>query len=180
MIHDVKHLAMFLGLLLGVAGCGYRLGSATSPPAGITTVAIPSFINRSYEPGIEGAFTDAARSELLRRGVVKVVASDADAELHGEVLSFEARPSALRAIEGGGGKSIPARYRTHVVVRVTLVVPETGEILWEDQLSADAAFDASGAEGFEGITRKANQDTVLRQIATDIMREAAERMLADF
>ena len=174
----MKRLAIVLALMS--AACGYRLGSATSPPSGISTVAIPTFINRTYEPGIEGAFTDAARSELLRRGVVQVVAAEGDAQLLGEVLSFEARPSALRAIEGGGGKSIPARYRTHVVVRVSLVVPETGEILWEDRLSADAAFDAAGAEGFEGITRKGSQDTVLRQIAADIMREATERMLADF
>ena len=66
------------------------------------------------------------------------------------------------------------------MVQVSLVATETGEVLWEDRLSGDADFDAEGAEGFEALARKANQDTALSQIAGAIMREAIERMLADF
>lgn len=173
--------ALLLALFaLTAAGCGYKLGTGTSAPQGVKSISIPTFANRTYEPGVDGAFTDAARSELLRRGVVKIVPDHGDAELLGEVISFDTRPSALSALDAGGGKLIPRRYRAHAVVRVSLVVPETGEILWEDKLSADADFDAGGAEGFEAITRKASQDTVLRNIAAEIMREAAARMLADF
>ena len=168
-----------VGLAVGW-GCGYKLGPPVAAPGGVRTVAVPAFLNRTNELGVERAFTSAARAELLRRRVVKIVPHGGEAELIGEVTSFRAVPAAPVGIPGGGAKLIPRRYHAFASVRIQLVARRTGEVLWEDHLSANADFPAGGAEGFEGVTQKTNQDAVLISIADRIMREATARLFADF
>lgn len=151
-----------------------------APPLGVSSVSVPVFTNKTFEPGVERIFTEVARAELLRRNVVKVLSDGGDALFMGRVVGYSAAPSGLSALSGGGGKLVPHRYRATATVEVKLVARSTGEVLWKDLLVGASNFEGGGAEGFEGITRKANQDTALRVIAQQVMREAVDRMLADF
>lgn len=174
-----------LALALFLPACGYSLRGEIAPPGNVRSVMVPTFTNATYEPGLELAFTERARSEFLKGKGVRVVLdrADADAVVSGEVLSFRAVPTVL--VEPGGAfagsRLLPRRYRAIVEVRVRLVSIETGEILWEDRLEGTEEYDAGQApEGFEPLAREAQQQGAIRALAEDLMREAYDRMMADF
>jgi outer membrane lipopolysaccharide assembly protein LptE/RlpB len=81
-----------LAALLVLAGCGYHVaGRATQIPAGVQTIAVPAFVNRTPDYRIEQRLTDAVEHEFLARTRYRIVArpESADAVLHGEVSSIE-------------------------------------------------------------------------------------------
>ena len=90
-------LGLSLGLWLGLSGpgCGYRLVRYDEPRPGLSSVAIRTLENDSFEPGVELLVSDALRREFLRRGAVRVLddADAADLVLSGAVreLRTEAR-----------------------------------------------------------------------------------------
>lgn len=66
-------LALAALLLNGCAG--YQLGSML--PAGIKTVHVPTFVNRTREPLIENETTQKTIQEIQRDGSLKIAARDA-------------------------------------------------------------------------------------------------------
>jgi len=84
-------------LLLALTGCGYR--AETHPiaklPAGIDTIAVPMFVNKTESYRAEQVLTEAVTRELLNRSSYKIVAKDdgsADAVLQGTVVSVDQYP----------------------------------------------------------------------------------------
>ena len=56
-------------LLVLAAGCGYRLARFDNPELeGITTIAIPYFENKTYEPGLDAVFTYAFTNKFIETG----------------------------------------------------------------------------------------------------------------
>jgi outer membrane lipopolysaccharide assembly protein LptE/RlpB len=81
-----------LSVALLLDGCGYHVaGRATQIPAGVQTIAVPAFVNRTSDYRIEQRLTAAVVHEFLARTRYRVVArpESADAVLHGEVSSIE-------------------------------------------------------------------------------------------
>lgn len=182
---------VLLAALIAVSGCGYRVGALSNDaPAGVRTIAVPTFQNKTYEPGLELSFTDRLRGEVARGSGVALAldSKNADAVFSGEVLSFRAIPTVLvplPSVPGTSGGSqdrrLPTRYRAIVEVRVSLVSVTTGEVLWEDRLEGTEEYDSGQApEGFEPLAREAQQQAAISAIAADLMREAYDRMLTDF
>ncbi len=177
---------LFIALLLG--GCGYHLRGEIKPPAGIRSVQVPTFANKTYEPGLELPFTERMRAELARgRGARLVIdRSDADAVLTGEVLTFRAVPTVLtKDTEEFGAaeldRLLPRRYRAIVEIRLSLVSVSTGEVLWQDVLEGAEEYGAGDApEGFEPLAREALQSGAISRMAEDLMREAYDRIMSDF
>ncbi len=181
--------ARFRRVLLGVfllttAACGYRLKGELSPPAGVRRIAVPTFANRTYEPGLELPFTERLRNEFVRgRGMaLSLDRAQADAVLAGEVLSFRAVPTVLVKPAGfPEDRRLPTRYRAVVEVRIALLSVATGEVLWEDRLEGTEEYDAGAApEGFEPLARESQQQQAIASLAEDLMREAYDRMMSDF
>ena len=55
-------------------GCGYQMvGKETHVPTGLTSVAIPTFANQTFEPGIEVPFTKGFLREFIQDRRVKVL-----------------------------------------------------------------------------------------------------------
>jgi outer membrane lipopolysaccharide assembly protein LptE/RlpB len=87
-----------LAVLLGVfgAGCGYHTaGHAVTIPGNVRTIAIPAFVNQTQTFKIEQMLTAAVVRELVTRThyhVINQVDDDADAVLHGTVLSTYSTP----------------------------------------------------------------------------------------
>ncbi len=73
----------FIVCLFLLLGCGYQLvGKETHVPPGLTSVAIPTFVNQTFEPGIEIHFTQGFLREFIRERRVKVLdRGDADSDL---------------------------------------------------------------------------------------------------
>ena len=169
-------------LLLG--GCGYHLRGQVAPPAGIHTISVPTFSNRTYEPGLELPFTENLRREVLKGKGLRLVTdrARADAVVSGEILSFRAVPPVLvKPPKFPQDRRLPTRYRAILEVRVSVVSTGTGEVLWEDTLEGTEEYDAGDApEGFEPLAREAQQREAIAAIAQDLMREAYDRIVTDF
>jgi outer membrane lipopolysaccharide assembly protein LptE/RlpB len=92
-----------LVLVAAVAGCGYHVaGRAGNLPAEWTTIAIPAFKNDTTRYRIEQRFTAAVIRQFIQRTKYRIVQdpANADAVLHGEVLSIETDPLLFNATTG--------------------------------------------------------------------------------
>jgi outer membrane lipopolysaccharide assembly protein LptE/RlpB len=98
-------LAMIAGLLLAasITGCGYHVaGRAGNLPADWTTIAVPAFKNDTTRYRIEQRFTTAVVRQFVQRTKYRIVQdpANADAVLHGEVVSIETDPMLFNATTG--------------------------------------------------------------------------------
>ena len=66
---------------LAGSGCGYKFVNYEESLENVGSVAIQTFVNESYEPGVEFVVADALRREFLRRGAVVLVDDAIDADL---------------------------------------------------------------------------------------------------
>ncbi len=99
------HLAFLLSL--AAAGCGYHTaGSAAHLPDTTHSVAVPIFENLTQSHHTELAFTQAVIRELTSRTKYTIVNSagptnaDADATIHGKVLTFQIIPLTYNSTTG--------------------------------------------------------------------------------
>jgi outer membrane lipopolysaccharide assembly protein LptE/RlpB len=128
-----KLFLTFFAVLL--AGCGYQMvGKETHVPPGINSIAIPTFVNQTFEPGIEVPFTQGFLREFIQDRRVKVVGRDeADSVLEGIIKSFQL--SSVSYDQSG----IALEYQTTVVIDLTLK-KKTGEIIWVEKNLSDSRF----------------------------------------
>lgn len=85
------------------AGCGYHVAGRTSNlPANIHTIAVPAFENKTSQYRIEQRLTEATIHEFLARTRYRIVpdAANAEAVVHGKVLSIEAMPLLFDTVTG--------------------------------------------------------------------------------
>ena len=157
----------FLYLFL-LTGCGYQMvGKETNVPAGLASVAIPTFKNLTYEPGIEIQFTQGfLREFILDRRVNVVDRVEADSVLEGIVLYYNLWSVAFDK------SGLVAEYQINVLLDLTLK-NRTGDIIWQEKgLNETWWFRASS----DILVNEANKAAALQQIG----RLAAERIKARF
>lgn len=92
----MKGVTATVWLCLFTTGCGYHTaGHTTTLPEDVRTIAIPAFVNQTHTYKIEQMLTAAVVREMVTRTHYHVVTSadsDADATLHGTVLSTSTTP----------------------------------------------------------------------------------------
>lgn len=127
----IKVLSSIFIILM--AGCGYQMvGKETHVPPGINSIAIPTFVNKTFEPGIEVPFTQGFLREFIQDRRVKVVGrNEADSVLEGIIKSFHI--SSVSYDRSG----IALEYQTTLVIDLTLR-KKTGEILWMEKDLSDS------------------------------------------
>ena len=106
-IPRAAQLAVIAALLLiasaSITGCGYHVaGRAGNLPAQWTTIAVPAFKNDTTRYRIEQRFTAAVIRQFVQRTKYRIVQdpANADAVLHGEVVSIETDPMLFNATTG--------------------------------------------------------------------------------
>jgi outer membrane lipopolysaccharide assembly protein LptE/RlpB len=121
-----KFLILLCIVLLG--GCGYQwVGKETHLPSGVNSIAIPTFINQTFEPGIEIPFTQAFLKEFILDRRIKVVdRKEADSILEGIIRYYSF--SAVSFDKSG----LALEYQTNVVIDLTLK-ERNGKILWSEK-----------------------------------------------
>jgi len=126
-----KLFLTFFAVLL--AGCGYQMvGKETHVPPGINSIAIPTFVNQTFEPGIEVPFTQGFLREFIQDRRVKVVGrNEADSVLEGVIKSFQIYSVSYDR------SGIALEYQTTLVIDLTLR-KKTGEILWMEKDLSDS------------------------------------------
>jgi outer membrane lipopolysaccharide assembly protein LptE/RlpB len=165
-------LTATLSCFLLILGCGYQLvGKETHLPPGVTSIAIPTFINQTLEPGIEVPFTQAFLREFILDRRVKVVdRKEADAFLEGIIKSYNFYAVAFDR------SGLVLEYQTAVVADVTLK-KLNGEILWrQNDLSETSWYRASS----NVLTNEANKDASLQKIGRLMAERIRNRFFYQF
>jgi outer membrane lipopolysaccharide assembly protein LptE/RlpB len=152
-----------VALILVLSSCGYHVsGTAPALPAEWKSIAIPAFKNDTTQYRIEQRFTSAVIRQFLERTKYRIIQNpeDADAILHGEVVSLETSPVLFNATTGQVTSMVVTIH-----TRVSLVEIKTQKVVYH------------------------NDDVVFRdeyQISTDVQSffqeegPAVERMARDF
>jgi len=114
-------------------GCGYKMvGKETHLPPGLNSLCIPTFVNQTFEPGIEVPFTQGFLREFIQDRRVKVVGrNEADSILEGVIKFFQIYSTSYDR------SGIAMEYQTTVVLDLTLK-KKTGEVLWVEKDLTDS------------------------------------------
>jgi outer membrane lipopolysaccharide assembly protein LptE/RlpB len=110
-----------------LSACGYQFGGGGNLlPKDAQTIFVEPFINRTREVGAGPELTTAVRSELYRRGRLRLVdqAEQADVILSGVVRSLDNQTSSVNR------HNEALQYEAHLVLDVNLRRREPNEILW--------------------------------------------------
>jgi outer membrane lipopolysaccharide assembly protein LptE/RlpB len=150
--------------MMPLMACGYEMvGKETHVPPGLNSIAIPTFKNQTFEPGIEVHITQGFLREFIQDRRVKVVGrNEADSILEGVIKSFNM--FSVSYDQSG----LVLEYQTAVVLDLTLK-KRTGEILWmEKDLSETRWYKASS----NVLVSESNRTAAIQQVG----RFAAERI----
>jgi len=118
---------VLLAWLLG--GCGYHLsGHSTLLPAGIKSIGIPTFVNKTDRPELEQRITAEVISQFVTRGRYQTSSREegVDAILRGEISNFVQTPVAINP------QGRATRYEILINARVSLIQAADDKILWQD------------------------------------------------
>jgi len=166
---SMPFLIIWIGMLLG---CGYQMvGKETHLPPGITSLAIPTFVNQTFEPGIEVPFTQGFLREFIQDRRVKVVGRDeADSVLEGVIKSFQIYSVSYDR------SGIALEYQTTVVIDLTLR-KKTGEILWmEKDLSDSRVYRTS----YNILVSESNKAAAIQSLARFMAERIRNRFFYNF
>ncbi|HKE57360.1 MAG TPA: LptE family protein, partial [Pyrinomonadaceae bacterium] len=115
---------------LFLLGCGYQFaGRSDLFPKDIHSVYVEPFLNRTRDISLHYELATALRSELYRRGELRLVdqADQADAILSGVVRSFNNVTWSVNQFDE------VLQYQSTLIVDVTFRRREPNEILWRGQ-----------------------------------------------
>jgi len=145
-------------------GCGYQMvGRETHVPPGLTSVAIPTFANQTFEPGIEVPFTRGFLTEFIQERRVKVVdRSEADSVLEGTVKDLRIYSVAYNQ------SGLATEYQTTAVIDLVLK-KRSGEIIWAER-------DVSETRYYKASTVVLISESAKAAAIAEIGRYIAERM----
>lgn len=136
-------LSLCLAGLLGFFGCGYSLvGRGNFLPESIKTISFPTFKNATPRVGLEQRLSRSVAQELASRGQFKVSAreGDGDAELDGEITSFNLIPTATNTL------SRTTQYQVQITIKIALTTIPDGKVLWKnDAYVFRESYDIAGA-----------------------------------
>jgi outer membrane lipopolysaccharide assembly protein LptE/RlpB len=169
-LFPMRWISVVCFLLL--VGCGYQLtGSKTHLPPGITSIAIPTFVNQTFEPGVEIQFTRAFLNDFIQDRRVKVVdKAQADSVLEGTIKSFSITSSAYNA------DGFVLEYQATMVVDLILR-GRGGEILWkENNLSETRWYRTSSGV----LINEASRSAAIQNIGALVAERVRNRFFYNF
>ena len=159
--------------LLTMVACGYRMGDVPcESPVAAKRIAIPLFQNRSLEPRLENLLTMAFRERIQALPCVTLGSDkEADVLLKGRILSVDSRTAAVDE------EFFAMEYRIRVVMAVSVVRREDGEVLWrDDRLEEEESFYATS----NPLLFKDNREEALMKLSRRMSEKAVDRLLLGF
>jgi outer membrane lipopolysaccharide assembly protein LptE/RlpB len=168
------HLLILLLLTL-LAGCGYhQAGSATHIPAGTRTLSVPIFATKVQAFHTEMLFTQAVVRELNTRTKYRILNSDsddADATLHGTILSQTVAPLTYDATTGQSSS-----YLVNITAKVILTAHD-GHVLYQN----DAVNFREQYQSTQDLSGFIQEDSpAVGRVAQDFARGIVSDMLESF
>jgi hypothetical protein len=169
----LRTLTLFL--LLPLAGCGYHtVGSATHIPGNVSTLAVPIFATKAQAFHTEMAFTQATIRELNTRTKYRILntdSTDADATLHGTILSQAVAPLTYDATSGESSS-----YLVTITAKVLLTAHD-GHVLYRN----DAVIFHEQYQSTQDLNGFIQEDpAAVRRVARDFAQALVSDMLESF
>lgn len=171
-LNKASILSLTFLCFLFVSACGYQMvGKETHVPPGLRSVAIITFKNLTYEPGIEVPFTQAFLKEFILDGRVRVVdRAQADSILEGAILAFNIY-SVSYDLSGH-----VAEYQTTIILNLTLK-DNAGKVLWEQKGFSETQWFRTSSNI---LTSEANKAAAIQQIGTLVAGRIRNRFFYNF
>jgi outer membrane lipopolysaccharide assembly protein LptE/RlpB len=153
------------------SACGYRFAGGGSLPAGITSISVEMFKNRTAETGVENIITNDLIYEFTRHEQVVVAGSDkADAILTGVVQSISERTISHR----GEYTSNERRVVLNMDFRLT---HKSGGVIWSAKaVSENEAYQVMPEKQSTERNKRVAIETLSKRLAENIFN----RLTADF
>ncbi|MGD0545229.1 MAG: LptE family protein [Candidatus Acidiferrales bacterium] len=175
MLRRTSCALIFLAAIFSVSGCGYHVaGHAGNLPSDWKTIAIPAFKNDTTRYRIEQRFTEAVVRQFLQRTKYRIVqnASDADAVLHGEVISIETDPMLFNATTGQVTMML-----VQVHTKVLLVDTKTEKVVYknEDMIFRDQYQISSDVQSFFE-----EQNPAIERMSKDFAAQLVSNVVENF
>jgi outer membrane lipopolysaccharide assembly protein LptE/RlpB len=163
--------ALLFAAIPAIAGCGYHLaGTTSSLPPNVKTISIPVFGNASSEPLIQNDLTQAIRQAYISDGRLKVVDSNEDLILKGNIIRYELRPVAFTS------RDVASEYWIILIVDIEVIDRKTKKpymkrqqqyTQWDYQSPPDVASSEQA--------RQAGLRMVYRDLANRLVRLVMEK-----
>lgn len=164
----LKKLLLLLLPLLMLTACGYTLVRDKGIFGGeITSVSLPVFKNKTFEPHASGYFTDAFSREFASSGLLQINRPGADASLVGTITSISVTPGSLN-IQGITIQKVATVYMNMVLTKQGNVVKT-----WSLGDSEPYLVNDVNLEDF-------NKRQALQRIADRMARRFHSQVLADY
>jgi outer membrane lipopolysaccharide assembly protein LptE/RlpB len=170
-LRTFSRLFLIIWIVL-LAACGYQMvGKETHIPSGLNSVAIPTFVNQTFEPGIEVPITQGFLKEFIQDRRVKVLdRGEADSVLEGVIKSFNIYSVAYDR------SGLATEYQTSIVIDLTLK-KRTGEVLWVmKDFSESSWYKASSAV----LVSESNKTAAIQQIGRFVADRLRTRFFYNF
>lgn len=171
MVIQRKSFITLVAILLAT-GCGYQMvGKETHLPPGVHSLAIPTFVNQTFEPGIEVPFTQGFLREFIQDRRVKVAGrNEADSVLEGVIKSFQIYSVSYDR------SGIAQEYQTTVVIDLTLK-SKNGEILWTEKDLSDSRVYRTSANM---LISESNKAAAIQSLARFMAERIRNRFFYNF
>jgi hypothetical protein len=182
-------------LLVLTNACSYGFTSLKNPweKEGIKTVSVPMFQNKTIEGGAEVPFTNALRFYIeSRSGKLKLVNSDGDAHMEGEVTSVTLTPAGIQfgtaATEAAGGlaneRILAISYTITIKVTLKMVRDRDQKVLWTNVFSQAKSMKSGSYTDERSSSNVFIKETEKRQAIKDLsdtmMLFAVDSLLEEF
>ncbi len=157
----MKRIYLSLLLPLLIAGCGYTTG--TLLPTHIKTVAVPTFANLTYRPGVEVDLCKRIIDRFTFDGNLRIAPSErADSLLQGEVAGYQ-----KQALRYRDNEKIE-EYRLILSVNVSFKDLRKDKVIWE-------------AKGFSGKTEyfpaEKSEEDALTEAIDDLAKKIVDKTI---
>ena len=160
-IVDVACVAM-------MAGCmGYQLGSTLSK--NLTSINVPTFINKSEEPQIENDTTSATKSEFQKDGTLSLATADeADLILNVTLIKFTLEPLQFLKTDP---KTVN-EYRLKLTAEIVVTQVKTKKVMLKKTVEGQTTFYPGGDINSAKLTAMPNAATDLAHNIVESVIEA--------
>ena len=162
-----------LGGYLLWQGCGYHRARTDGPHlAGVATIAIPYFKNKTFEPEAEKVFTHAFINEFIKSRRLQIAREhDADLVLRGTIKKLVEDTIAYNRDD----KAL--EYRMDVVLDLQLERRSTGEVLWKRK---NMRHSEEFPVGDSIVLSEAAKRAALEKLAADLAERIHDSIIQGF
>ena len=147
-------------LMLFLLSCGIYSLSGSTLPGHIKTVAIPLFITRTPEFGVDQELTDAVIEAVTRDNTLKISDQrNSDSQIRGSILQITDTAGAYDQSETA------SNFRVTIRVKVVFEDQRKQKVLWEETWSHWGEYDSDREEGIKEAVDKIAEEIINRAVS---------------